>query len=126
VFQYRGYTEQLAREGVYSSPNVIAGAYAETLRAKRASARSRYSKSLTDALQVPLARNLFFWERHAGTDHCSRMEQSSAQYRKFAEECRRLTKFVQTADERKVLQEMEAAWTKVAEEDEGEAGKNCI
>ena len=45
---------------------------------------------------------------------------------KFADECRRLTKFVQTADERKVLQEMEAAWTKVAEEVEGEAGKNGI
>jgi hypothetical protein len=54
------------------------------------------------------------------------VEQSPAQYRKFADECRRLAKFVQTADERKVLQEMEAAWTKVAEEVEGEAGKNCI
>ena len=54
------------------------------------------------------------------------MEQSPAQYRKFAEECRRLVRFVQTADERKVLLEMEAAWTKVAEEVEGEAGKNCI
>jgi hypothetical protein len=54
------------------------------------------------------------------------MEQSSAQYRKFAEECRRLVRFVQTADERKVLQEMESAWTKVAEEVEGEASKNGI
>ena len=67
-----------------------------------------------------------FLERHAGTDDCSRVEQSPAQYRKFADECRRLAKFVQTADERKVLQEMEAAWTKVAEEVEGEAGKNGI
>jgi hypothetical protein len=54
------------------------------------------------------------------------MEQSSAQYRKFADECRRLVRFVQTADERKVLQEMESAWKKVAEEVEGEAGKNGI
>jgi hypothetical protein len=54
------------------------------------------------------------------------VERSPAQYRKFADECRRLAKFVQTADERKVLQEMEAAWTKVAEEVEGEAGKNGI
>jgi hypothetical protein len=33
---------------------------------------------------------------------------------------------IRTADERKVLQEMEAAWTKVAEEVEGEPGKNGI
>jgi hypothetical protein len=65
-------------------------------------------------------------EPHTGTDGCSRVEQSSAQYRKFADECRRLVRFVQTADERKVLQEMEAAWTKVAEEIEGEAGRNGI
>jgi hypothetical protein len=52
------------------------------------------------------------------------VEQSPAQYRKFADECRRLAKFVQTADKRKVLQEMAAAWTKVAEEVEGKAGKN--
>jgi hypothetical protein len=54
------------------------------------------------------------------------VEQSPAQYREFADECRRLAKFVQTVDERKVLQEMAAAWTKVAEEVEGEAGKNGI
>jgi hypothetical protein len=54
------------------------------------------------------------------------VEQTSAQYRKFADECRRLVRFVQTVEERKVLQEMEAAWTKVAEEVEGEAGKNGI
>ena len=76
--------------------------------------------------KVPPCKRDNFLERHAGTDGCSAVEQSSAQYRKFADECRRLAKFVQTADERKVLQEMEAAWTKVAEEVEGEAGKNCI
>jgi hypothetical protein len=54
------------------------------------------------------------------------VEQSSAQYRKFAEECRRLVRFVQTADERKALQEMEAAWTKVAEEVERKGGENGI
>jgi hypothetical protein len=52
--------------------------------------------------------------------------QSSAQYRKFADECRRLVRFVQSADERKALREMEAAWTKVAEEVEGKASKNGI
>jgi hypothetical protein len=54
------------------------------------------------------------------------VEQSPAQYRKFADERHRRVKFVQTAHERKVLQEMAAAWTKVAEEVEGEAGKNGI
>ena len=76
--------------------------------------------------QVPPCKRFNFLERHAGTDDCSRMEQSPAQYRKFADECRRLVRFVQTADERKVLQEMEAAWTKVAEEVEREAGKKGI
>ena len=76
--------------------------------------------------QVPPCKRFNFLERLAGTDGCSRVEQSPAQYWKFAEECRRLVRFVQTADERKVLQEMEAAWTKVAEEVEGEAGKNGI
>jgi hypothetical protein len=71
-------------------------------------------------------KHLIFWNVTAGIDDCSRVEQSQAQYRKFADECRRLAKFAQTADERKVLQEMAAAWTKVAEEVDGEAGKNGI
>jgi phage terminase small subunit len=86
----------------------------------------RYSSQAHFAEEVPVSQTFNFLERHAGTDDCSRVEQSPAQYRKFADECRRLAKFVQTADERKVLQEMEAAWTKVAEEVEGEAGKNGI
>ena len=87
---------------------------------------SRPSKflGLFSPSKVPPCKRDNFLERHAGTDDCSRVEQSPAQYRKFANECRRLAKFVQTADERKVLQEMAAAWTKVAEEVEGEAGKN--
>ena len=81
---------------------------------------------LTFAEEVPAFQTFNFLERHAGIDDCSRVEQSPAQYRKFADECRRLVKFAQTADERKVLQEMEAAWTKVAEEAEGEAGEYGI
>jgi hypothetical protein len=52
------------------------------------------------------------------------VERSSAQYREFAEECRRLARFVRTAEERKVLLEMEAAWTKLAEEAERKVGKS--
>jgi phage terminase small subunit len=76
--------------------------------------------------EVPVSQTFNFLERHAGTDGCSRVEQSSEQYRKFADECRRLVKFVQTAEERKILQQMEAAWTKVAEEVDEKAGKNGI
>jgi hypothetical protein len=40
----------------------------------------------------------------------------STQYRKFADECRRLANSAETDEERKVLKEMEAIWTKLAEE----------
>ena len=36
-------------------------------------------------------------------------------YREFADECRWLARFAQTTEERKALQEMELAWTKLAE-----------
>ena len=62
-----------------------------------------------------------FTARHTKMDDCFYMEPST-QYRTFAEECRRLAKSAKTVEERKVLQEMAAAWTKVAEEVEGEAG----
>jgi hypothetical protein len=42
--------------------------------------------------------------------------ETSAQYRMFAEECRRFASFTKTAEQRKVLHEMEVAWTKLAEE----------
>jgi hypothetical protein len=76
--------------------------------------------------QVPASKAFNFLEHRAGTDGCSRVEPASAQYRKFADECRRLARFVQTAEERRVLQEMEAAWTNVAEEVERKAGKSGI
>jgi hypothetical protein len=44
--------------------------------------------------------------------------ESSGQYRKFAEECRRYAKLADTDEQRKVLLEMEAAWAKLAEEAE--------
>jgi hypothetical protein len=54
-------------------------------------------------------------ERHMAAADCSRMEPST-QYGKFAEDCRSLAKSAKTAEERKVLQEMEAIWRKLAEE----------
>jgi hypothetical protein len=56
-------------------------------------------------------------ERDALAASCSHMEQSM-QYRKFAEECRRFVGLAKTAEQRKVLQEMEAMWTRLAEEAE--------
>jgi len=47
----------------------------------------------------------------------------STEYQTFAEECRRLAKLAKTVEERKVLQEMEAIWTKLAaEEADGKSG----
>ena len=54
-------------------------------------------------------------ERHVVAASCSHMEQSM-QFRKFAEECRRFASLAKTTEQRKVLQEMEAMWTKLAEE----------
>ena len=49
----------------------------------------------------------------------------STEYQTFAEECRRLAKLAKTVEERKVLQEMEAIWTKLAvEEADGRAAKS--
>jgi hypothetical protein len=47
------------------------------------------------------------------------MEHSISDYRKFAEECRRLAQLAKTTEERKTLQEMETAWTRLIEEANG-------
>jgi hypothetical protein len=47
------------------------------------------------------------------------MEPSIADYRKFAEECRKLAQLAKTVEERKVLEEMEAAWAKLVDEADG-------
>jgi hypothetical protein len=43
----------------------------------------------------------------------------STQYRQFAEECRRFAKSAKTEEQRKVLQEMEAVWIKLANAADG-------
>jgi hypothetical protein len=71
--------------------------------------------------QVPTRLAFIFLERRTGTRGCSYMEPST-QYRNFAEECRRLAKTSKTAEERKVLREMEAIWTKLAEAADRKSG----
>ncbi len=44
--------------------------------------------------------------------------ETSTEYRRFAEECRRLAKNVETERHRKILLEMAEAWEKLAEEDD--------
>jgi hypothetical protein len=50
------------------------------------------------------------------------MEPSLADYRIFAEECRRLAQLAKTAEEKKILEEMEAAWAKIVEQGDGKGG----
>jgi hypothetical protein len=42
--------------------------------------------------------------------------ESSAQYRKFAEECRRFAESAKTDEQRSILLQMAALWTKLADE----------
>jgi hypothetical protein len=44
--------------------------------------------------------------------------ESSSEYRRFAEECRRLAQDAKTERHRKILEEMAEAWSKLAEEAE--------
>jgi hypothetical protein len=66
-----------------------------------------------------------FLERHAKANGFFFMEPST-QYRQFAEECRRFARLAKTDEQRKILLEMEAVWTKLAEEAEDEWPRNKI
>ena len=66
---------------------------------------------------------LFLWNIGSEYSLFPVMELTEAQYREFADECRRLAALAKTADERKVLQEMETRWTQLAEEAEGRSSK---
>jgi hypothetical protein len=50
----------------------------------------------------------------------------STQYRKFAEECRRFAQLAKTDEQRKLLVQMEAVWTKLAEEAEERTAKSRV
>jgi hypothetical protein len=50
--------------------------------------------------------------------------ESSTQYRKFAEECRRFAQLAKTDEQREILLQMEMIWTKLAEEAEVRAAKS--
>jgi hypothetical protein len=64
-----------------------------------------------------------FPERHTGDGGFSDME-PSMQYRKFAEDCRRLAQLAKIDEHRKILREMEIAWVRLAEEAERRAVKD--
>jgi hypothetical protein len=69
--------------------------------------------------QVPPRKVFIFPERHTRTNDFSPMEPST-QYRQFADECRRFAQSAKTDEQRKILLEMEAVWTELAKEAEGE------
>ena len=64
-----------------------------------------------------------FLERHTGTLGFSHME-TSTQYRKFAEECRRYAQLANSDEQRKVLLEMAAVWADFAEQAEELAARS--
>jgi hypothetical protein len=70
--------------------------------------------------QVPMRAVFIFLEHRTGANSFFSMEPSE-QYLKFAEECRLFVKSAKTVEERKVLQEMEAAWMRLAKEAEGKS-----
>jgi hypothetical protein len=72
--------------------------------------------------QVPAGTAFIFLERHPKANGFLFME-SSTQYRKFAEECRRFAQSAKTDEQRKILLQMEAVWAKLAEEAKGRAAQ---
>lgn len=79
-------------------------------------------KFCAETLQVPPCVVFIFPERHTGTSGFFFMKPST-QYRQFAEECRGFAQSAKTEEQRKILLEMEAVWTKLAEEAEVRAAK---
>jgi hypothetical protein len=70
-------------------------------------------------IKVPTFTRFILRERHSSPSDCSGMEPSLEEYKKFAGECRRLAQLAKTAEEKKILQEMEAAWVEVVERADG-------
>lgn len=66
-----------------------------------------------------------FLERHTDDSGFSDME-PSMQYRKFADDCRRLAQLAKVDEHRKLLVEIETAWARLAEEAERRAVKGVI
>jgi len=73
--------------------------------------------------RVPACMAFIFLERHTKANGFLFMEPST-QYRKFAEECRRFAQSAKTDEQRKILLQMEAVWTKLAEDAQARAAKS--
>jgi hypothetical protein len=71
--------------------------------------------------QVPTFTTFILREHHPHQKIVSRMEPSIADYSKFAAECRKLAQLAKTAEDRKILREMEAAWTRLVDETDGKS-----
>jgi hypothetical protein len=59
----------------------------------------------------------FVPERHVAPGNCSRME-TLADYRKFADECRRLARRAEDERHKAVLEQMAEVWSRLAAEAE--------
>jgi len=72
--------------------------------------------------KVPTFTTFILRERPSFPAIVSIMEPPLADYRKYAEECRRLAQLAKTAEEKEILQEMEAAWVEVIGRADGKGG----
>jgi hypothetical protein len=82
--------------------------------------RRRPTCRLASREQVPCGMTLMHPERPACAAGYSGME-TSTEYRRFAQECRRLARDAKSERHRNIMEEMAQAWDQLAKEADGEA-----